>query len=52
VLAALGISPELRGGALRISLGYESQQVDVDHAVEIIPDSVEALRRAGVEMLS
>ncbi len=52
VLAAMGIAPELRGGALRISLGYETSQEEIDRAIRIIPESVEALRRAGVESVS
>ncbi len=52
VLAAMGIAPELRGGALRLSLGYETNQEEIDRAIRIIPESVEALRRAGVESVS
>jgi cysteine desulfurase len=52
VLSAMGIPPELRGGALRVSLGYESTEADVARAIQVIPESVEALRRAGVERVS
>jgi len=52
VLAAMGIAPELRGGALRLSLGYETNQEEIDRAIRVIPESVEALRRAGVESVS
>lgn len=48
VLVAMGMNPALRGGALRISLGYETSEEDVERAIHIIPESVEALRRAGV----
>jgi cysteine desulfurase len=52
VLTAMGIAPALRAGALRISLGYETSQEEVDRAITIICESVEALRRAGVESVS
>ena len=52
VLAAMGINPALRGGALRISLGYETSRDEVNRAIRIIPESIEALRRAGVESVS
>jgi cysteine sulfinate desulfinase/cysteine desulfurase-like protein len=48
----MGIPPELRGGALRVSLGYETTEADVARAIQVIPESVEALRRAGVERVS
>jgi cysteine sulfinate desulfinase/cysteine desulfurase-like protein len=48
----MGITPDLRGGALRISLGYETSQAEIELAIRIIPESVEALRRAGVEGVS
>jgi len=51
VLSAMGILPELRGGALRISLGYESSQEGIDRAARFIPEAIESLRRAGVGSL-
>ena len=52
VLAAMGIAPRLRGGALRLSLGYETSREEIDRATRIITESVEALRRAGVESVT
>jgi cysteine desulfurase len=49
VLDAMGISANLRGGALRISLGYESTGEEINRAAELVCESVEVLRRAGVE---
>jgi cysteine desulfurase len=49
VLNAMGIDSSLRGGALRISLGYESTEEEIDHAAEMVCTSVEALRAAQVE---
>jgi cysteine desulfurase len=46
VLAAMGIGPELGGGALRLSLGWSSTHDDVDHALRVIPAAVAHLRGA------
>ncbi len=45
VLAAMGVSPDLAAGALRLSLGWASTESDVDRALEAIPPAVEQLRR-------
>jgi cysteine desulfurase len=44
VLAAMGIGPELGAGALRLSLGWPSDDADVDHALRVIPAAVDRLR--------
>lgn len=45
VLEAMGIGPELAKGALRLSLGWTSSDVDVDLALEAVPAAVAQLRR-------
>jgi len=45
VLAAIGLDPDLAGGAIRFSLGHASTDADVDRALEVIPDVVATLRR-------
>jgi cysteine desulfurase len=44
VLAALGVSPGLAGGSLRLSLGWTSTPADVDRALEVVPAAVARLR--------
>ncbi len=44
VLLAMGIDPRLCQGAIRISLGRENTQEDIDYALEVIPGVVERLR--------
>lgn len=34
VLAAMGVAPELTQGALRLSLGWQTQVADIDHCLE------------------
>jgi len=50
VLAAMGVPGHLAGGALRLSLGHTTTVADVDRGVDVIVDTVTALRRraAGV----
>jgi cysteine desulfurase len=47
VLEAMGYSPELAAGSLRLSLGYASTGTDVDHALAVIPPAVARLREMG-----
>jgi cysteine desulfurase len=44
VLLGMGIPPELCQSALRISLGRENTEEDIDYALDIIPDVVRRLR--------
>ncbi|MCY4164382.1 MAG: cysteine desulfurase family protein [bacterium] len=44
VLAAMGYSRELAGGSLRLSLGYETTEADIDTALAAIPVAVAQLR--------
>lgn len=49
VLEAIGVPREYLPGALRLSLGYESGEADVDRVLEVIPGAVRGLRDAGLE---
>jgi cysteine desulfurase len=44
VLLGMGIAPEICQSALRISLGRENTEEDVDYALDVIPDVVRRLR--------
>jgi cysteine desulfurase len=46
VLAAMGIPAEQARGAVRLTLGYESSQNDVDRALAVVPAVANALRTA------
>lgn len=45
VLAAMGIDPTLRRGAVRLSLGHTTTDAEVDHALDVLVESVRTLRR-------
>ncbi|MBC8483671.1 MAG: cysteine desulfurase [Actinobacteria bacterium] len=45
VLAAMGVGRGSALGSLRLSLGYASDDGDVDHALAVIPSAVSRLRR-------
>src|SRR6185437_5513793 len=47
VLAAMGVAPGLAAGAVRFSLGDETGEDDVVRAIQVVPEVVAALRRAG-----
>ena len=49
VMEALAVPPEYRNGALRLSLGYDTRDADIDRAVVLIPRAVAALRHAGLD---
>lgn len=44
VLLAMGISPELAHGSLRLSLGRGTTEQDVDYVLQVLPPIVERLR--------
>ena len=44
VLTAMGISPELAKGTIRISLDETNTQADAEFLMEVIPDAVARLR--------
>jgi cysteine desulfurase len=45
VLTAMGLSSAMARGGLRITLGKDNTQADVDRLVEVLPPAVEKLRR-------
>ncbi|MHB8325090.1 MAG: cysteine desulfurase family protein [Candidatus Dormibacteria bacterium] len=47
VLLAMGLSPTLAGAHLRLTLGRQTTQADVDRAAQAVVDSVRALQGAG-----
>lgn len=47
VLASMGYDRMLAGGSLRLSLGYETADADIDQALAVIPDAVARLRDYG-----
>ena len=46
VLAAMGIPSAWAGGAVRLTLGYDTSQGDVDRALALVPAMANALRTA------
>jgi len=44
VLLAMGIPPEVAHGSLRLTLGHENTEEDVDYLLELLPGIVERLR--------
>lgn len=49
VLAAMGISPDLARGALRLSMGWTTTESDVDAVLAVVPAAVERLRGGSEE---
>jgi cysteine desulfurase len=47
VLAAMGVAPELAAGSLRLTLGYDTTDADVDRALAVVPRVVASLRGGG-----
>lgn len=45
VLAAMGVPARLASGALRLSLGWNTDDAAVDHALAVLPGAIERLRR-------
>jgi len=45
VLSAMGISPELARGSIRISLGRENTEEEVDYTVSVLETTIDQLRR-------
>ncbi len=44
VLAAMGYSPQLAAGSLRLSLGYSTTDADIDAVLDVVPTAVAQLR--------
>jgi cysteine desulfurase len=47
VLAAMGVDAALAEGALRLTLGYDTTDADVDRALAVVPAVAASLRRAA-----
>lgn len=47
VLIAMGLKPELAHGSLRLSLGRQTTEEDIDYVLEVLPPIVEQLRRVS-----
>ncbi len=47
VLLAMGIAPEWALGGLRISLGYDTTELEIDHVIDVLPRIVQRLRKVG-----
>lgn len=45
VLLAMGVPPEVAHGSLRLTLGRDNTEEDVDHVLEVLPPIVEKLRQ-------
>jgi cysteine desulfurase len=45
VLLAMGVAPEVGGGSIRISLGFDTRESDVEHLLEVLPGIVERVRK-------
>jgi cysteine desulfurase len=52
VLAAMGYAREQAQGSLRLSLGHESQEWEVDRVLDVLPGAVARLRRPAEAALS
>jgi cysteine desulfurase len=44
VLLAMGVDPGLARGTIRMTLGQENTEEDVDRVIEVLPRVVERLR--------
>jgi cysteine desulfurase len=47
VLTAMGVSPELATGSIRLSVGWGSTDADADRLLAVLPKAVEKLRSAA-----
>jgi cysteine desulfurase len=52
VLAAMGVDRPLAFGSLRLTLGHESSEAEVDCALDVIPAAVDQLRAAAPRVAS
>lgn len=49
VIEAIGLSRDYAGGTLRLSLGYETGEAEVERTLHAVPEAVSALRAAGLQ---
>ena len=47
VLMAMGVDAESARGSIRLSLGFDSSEADIDRALEILPTVVARVRAAS-----
>lgn len=47
VLIAMGLKPELAHGSLRLSLGRQTSEEDIDYALEVLPQVIKELREVS-----
>ena len=45
VLLAIGLAPEIAHGSLRLTLGKENTEEDIDYVIEILPTIIKKLRK-------
>ena len=45
VLTAMGVRPEVAHGSLRLTLGNENSEEDVDYVISVLPGIIERLRK-------
>lgn len=50
VLAAMGVSPEISHGSLRISLSKDNTQAEVDYLLGVLPKVIERLRKMAPKL--
>lgn len=51
VLTAMGIPPELAHGSLRLSLGKQTAEEDIDYVLKVLPKVIKRLRKMAPENL-
>ena len=44
VLLAIGLPPEIAHGSLRLTLGKDNTEEDIDYVIDILPKIIEKLR--------
>ena len=47
VLEAMGVKPDLRWGAIRVSFGWNSAETDVEHSLAVLGEALERMARRG-----
>lgn len=47
VLLAIGLTPEIANGSLRLTLGEDNREEDVDYVLKVLPEIIEKLRETS-----
>ncbi len=50
VLLSMGIEPEWALGSLRLTVGRQTTDADIDYALDVIPEAVEKIRKLGARL--